>query len=60
MEVIYVHDNRPNISIMAHHKLTDEEKIHVRTIEDMAKWKRVFAILDDIEGRLIILETKTK
>ena len=58
MEVLYVHDNRPYI--MTHHKLTDEEKIHVRTIEDMARWERVFSILDDIEGRLIILETKTK
>jgi len=45
---------------MAHHKLTEEEKVHVKTVEDMQLLKRVFAILEDIEGRLAILETKTK
>lgn len=45
---------------MSNHKLTDEEKIHVKTIEDMQLLERVFAILEDIECRLIILETKTK
>ena len=58
MEVLYVHDNRPYI--MTHHKLTDEEKIHVRTIEDMARWERVFTILDDLETRLKLIETKNK
>ena len=45
---------------MTHHKLTDEEKIHVRTIEDMARWERVFTILDDLETRLKLIETKNK
>ena len=58
MEVLYVHDNRPYI--MTHHKLTDEEKIHVRTIEDMARWERVFTILDDLETRLKRIEIKNK
>ena len=58
MEVLYVHDNRPYI--MTHHKLTDEEKIHIRTIEDMARWERVFTILDDLETRLKRIEIKNK
>jgi len=45
---------------MANHKLTDEEKIHVKTIEDMKLLNRMFTILDDIEDRLAILENKTK
>ncbi len=45
---------------MSNHKLTDEEKVHVKTKEDLELVNRIFDILDDIEGRLKILETKTK
>ncbi len=60
MEVVYIYNNRPNLSIMSNHKLTDEEKVHVKTKEDLELVNRIFDILDDIEGRLKILETKTK
>ena len=45
---------------MSHHKLTEEEKFHVHTQEEIARWNKVFAILDDLETRLEIIETKTK
>lgn len=45
---------------MSHHKLTDEEKFSQRTKEDLDLMNRVFDILDDIEDRLKILETKNK
>jgi len=45
---------------MSHHKLTDEEKVHVKRKEDLDLLNRIFDILDDIEDRLKILETKKK
>lgn len=45
---------------MSHHKLTEEEKFHVHTSEEIKRWDKVFAILDDLETRLEIIETKTK
>lgn len=44
---------------MPKHELTKEEKFHVHTPEEVARWDRVFSILDDIETRLTILENKS-
>ena len=43
---------------MSHHKLTEEEKFHVQTQEEISRWDRVFAILEDLETRIKIIETK--
>lgn len=45
---------------MSHHKLTEEEKFHVQTKEELLRWDKVFNILDDLENRIEILETKIK
>jgi hypothetical protein len=43
---------------MSKHKLTEEEKFHVHTQEEVKRWDRVFAILEDFETRLKLIETK--
>lgn len=45
---------------MSHHELTEKERFAQRTKEDIDLWDRVFTILDNIEDRLKILETKNK
>mgnify|MGYP003119563202 FL=1 len=45
---------------MAHHELTDEERLSQRSKEQIDLWDRVFIILDDLEDRLKKLETKSK
>lgn len=45
---------------MSHHKLTDEEKFHVQTKEEVDRWGKIYDILEDMETRLKILETKIK
>jgi len=45
---------------MSHHELTKEEKFHIQTQEEVARWDKVFTILDDLETRLKLIETKTK
>lgn len=45
---------------MSHHKLTEEEKFHVHTQEELKRWDKVYSILKDFETRLKQIETKTK
>lgn len=42
------------------HKLTRKEEIEARTECELALWTRVFVILDDLETRLIKIESKNK
>jgi|TARA_R110000744_G_scaffold74936_5_gene149443 hypothetical protein len=45
---------------MSKHKLTEEAKFHIQTQEEISRWDKVYSILEDIEVRLKIIETKTK
>ena len=45
---------------MSQHKLTEEEKFHVHTQEEIKRWDKVYSILEDFEIRLKLIETKTK
>ena len=45
---------------MSKHELTEEEKFSQRSKEELDLWNRVFAILEDIEVRLSIIENKSK
>lgn len=45
---------------MSHHELTKEEKFHIQSQEEVARWEKVFNIIDDLEERLQILENKPK
>tara|TARA_R110000787_G_C13124592_1_gene415295 strand:- start:364 stop:501 length:138 start_codon:yes stop_codon:yes gene_type:complete len=45
---------------MSIHKLTDDEKFHIRTTEEVKRWEKVYELIEDIENRLTTLETKIK